>query len=603
MPVGTKDPIKYLKDNNGSGDYKEALNPDCEHVLPILAAYWYIGGLYTASGSSGCVPDVKQLEGEYKWSHHYCNHLKLDALYINDDGTINDAIIINELQTIWDHLPPVKNYFKAVHPTWTRQNMYLQLASIKTVLNDPALQENIRRFSGPERKLEALGSYTNIIYYLNCIASGVIGTNKDIQRIVAKALAFTEKIPELTPEQRAIGSKIVEAPEPLDVSDTQNVITQLNELIFKDHAQNVTVDGTDYTMVQTVSNSISCKPSGSTDTYVSLFDMINIYNTNDNAFSRTLKPYGGDTKFKFKGPSVLGLKSLLVETAATRDTLLELKGIFFSALSAIGQGYGLSFPNEPVHISNITTDNLMIWLCQLLNEMFLFYGNKLTPIINAKYSVVSKKDKENVLKEQIVLETYNELYKKLKEYSFQFLSDDKKKESYNDVVNPIYTFLVKKIETIELPTTKRTLKNESGDTLPPPPGWHATMNKDQNKIIYHTAGLVTDVHPDVSELVNGANVLLSISQESAAGPGKKKGVVDKLSQPREKRQSMLRRPSIGKQTTTPKPKGRRTRDGKSMMDSDPLYGNTNGGRKPKKRLKTNKKKSRRVKKGKQTRRK
>lgn len=83
------------------------LNSECEHIVPILAAWWILGGLYSSQGPA-VRPEL--LDHEYRYSHHFCNHLKSSILFFDREGNPDIDIINSFLRKIWDSVPTIQRY-------------------------------------------------------------------------------------------------------------------------------------------------------------------------------------------------------------------------------------------------------------------------------------------------------------------------------------------------------------------------------------------------------------------------------------------------------------------------------------------------------------
>jgi hypothetical protein len=62
-------------------DKRQAFTPQCEHVLPIAQAVYYLE-LYSSDNSKPA--DIDFLKLEYEWAHPYCNYRKTDSIFIKE---------------------------------------------------------------------------------------------------------------------------------------------------------------------------------------------------------------------------------------------------------------------------------------------------------------------------------------------------------------------------------------------------------------------------------------------------------------------------------------------------------------------------------------
>lgn len=86
----------------------DRFTPECEHVLPVMQAVLVLGGLYSERVRRA--DDIwwkhisKFFPLEYRWSHSICNNTKDENLFFDDNGVIQDYLIDNYLNKIYNKL-------------------------------------------------------------------------------------------------------------------------------------------------------------------------------------------------------------------------------------------------------------------------------------------------------------------------------------------------------------------------------------------------------------------------------------------------------------------------------------------------------------------
>lgn len=85
--------------------------PQCEHILPVMQAFFILGGLYWSEtiAEEGPIFQAK-MKKEYAWSHAYCNNLKDEYNFFDDEGNIKADMIRNMLIKIYNKVTPIQNY-------------------------------------------------------------------------------------------------------------------------------------------------------------------------------------------------------------------------------------------------------------------------------------------------------------------------------------------------------------------------------------------------------------------------------------------------------------------------------------------------------------
>ncbi len=92
--------IIYQKSEFGK-NYAHALYPECEHILPVTTARWYL----TLYMGKNALYAAEELEMEYAWAHRVCNQTKSNELYVTENRDtrkleINEAKLVESLQDI-----------------------------------------------------------------------------------------------------------------------------------------------------------------------------------------------------------------------------------------------------------------------------------------------------------------------------------------------------------------------------------------------------------------------------------------------------------------------------------------------------------------------
>lgn len=75
--------------------------PHCEHILPVMAATFILGGLYDEHYHK-LPPNLKDMiAANYLWAHPVCNLVKANNVYFNDKGEISQRHIQDEIDAIF----------------------------------------------------------------------------------------------------------------------------------------------------------------------------------------------------------------------------------------------------------------------------------------------------------------------------------------------------------------------------------------------------------------------------------------------------------------------------------------------------------------------
>jgi hypothetical protein len=181
------------------------LKAECEHVLPVVAAWWIIGSLATTK--PGFTPLNAHLhKHEYRWSHRYCNRKKLDSLYFTREGTINKTILEEHLYNIWLNLKPVRLYYmekiknKIQNPTDFKEVQLPEMYKVLTPLVDVYKTMMIGEFSN----LNILALIANISSYLRDVVESD-SVPPVLRNIVRKGIGYIESPPaELRDDQQQL---------------------------------------------------------------------------------------------------------------------------------------------------------------------------------------------------------------------------------------------------------------------------------------------------------------------------------------------------------------------------------------------------------------
>jgi hypothetical protein len=211
----TSEPTISEKTRNG-----RLLNAECEHILPVLAAWWVIGSLATGNEAlTGINTELHKYE--YKWSHHYCNHYKLDTLYFTPDGEINRDVLRKTLNNIWHTVKPIRNYYQRNGVTKISDFYAVQIPKMEAVL--APLVGVYKTMIGEEAGMHTLAAFANINSHLMRLAeSDSIPPN--LKLIVSKGIGFREPPAlKLTPEQERMRGMLHTDTKVLTEEDAQSL--------------------------------------------------------------------------------------------------------------------------------------------------------------------------------------------------------------------------------------------------------------------------------------------------------------------------------------------------------------------------------------------
>ena len=199
----------------------KSLRAECEHILPVGAAWWVIGGLKSGN------PDVETINeelymDEYRWSHHFCNHLKLDSIYFTPEGDPDIAVLEKTLSIIWLGLKPVRNYYEKNYSITTLKNfIQFQIPRMLDVLT-PLISE-YKKMLGEDSNLHLLALAANIKSHVERLAESQ-SIPPTLKNIIQKGISFQEEEPtELTAKPGEAARDEIRA---LEKSDTDKLVSE-----------------------------------------------------------------------------------------------------------------------------------------------------------------------------------------------------------------------------------------------------------------------------------------------------------------------------------------------------------------------------------------
>ena len=210
----------------GSGESTipdKSLKAECEHVLPVNAAWWVIGSLKSGN------PDVETIneklyKDEYRWSHHFCNHLKKDSIYFTPEGEPDIPVLEKTLSIIWNDLKPVRNYYekKKEHSITTFEDFKeYQIPRMLDVLT-PLISE-YKKMLGGDSNLHLLALAANIKSHVERLAESQ-SIPLRLKNIIKKGISFQEEEPaELTAKPGEAARDEIRA---LEKSDTDKLVSE-----------------------------------------------------------------------------------------------------------------------------------------------------------------------------------------------------------------------------------------------------------------------------------------------------------------------------------------------------------------------------------------
>jgi hypothetical protein len=107
---GLRIPEKPTKPD-GKYDTEDELYPECEHIIPVISARWYLD-IYKGEKLSD--EDRKVLETEYAWAHRVCNQAKLNALFVQEvlDKETGSIVLIPNRNNIYKALQLIQQRAK-----------------------------------------------------------------------------------------------------------------------------------------------------------------------------------------------------------------------------------------------------------------------------------------------------------------------------------------------------------------------------------------------------------------------------------------------------------------------------------------------------------
>lgn len=151
--------VKFISNEKMNID----LLPQCEHILPVMQAFFILGGLYWNETYEQQSKYIKELlDKEYAWSHAYCNNIKDDTNLFDDEGNIRVDIIKNLLIRIYAKVEPIRKKVQDKYggtnknaPTkWIKD----QTASMIKEFLDPLANVYKKTILGEQANLEMLAS-------------------------------------------------------------------------------------------------------------------------------------------------------------------------------------------------------------------------------------------------------------------------------------------------------------------------------------------------------------------------------------------------------------------------------------------------------------
>lgn len=126
--------------------------PQCEHILPVMQAFFILGGLYWSETIAKESKQFKErIKKEYAWSHAYCNNLKDETNFFDDKGEVQTKVIEDILVKIYTNVLPIKNYLirqgKTDKNKWaneqianmTRDKLSPLISEYKNIMANPLL--------------------------------------------------------------------------------------------------------------------------------------------------------------------------------------------------------------------------------------------------------------------------------------------------------------------------------------------------------------------------------------------------------------------------------------------------------------------------------
>jgi hypothetical protein len=199
----------------------KSLKAECEHVLPVDAAWWVIGGLKSGN------PDVETIneklyKDEYRWSHHFCNHLKKDSIYFTPEGEPDIPVLEKTLSIIWLGLKPVRNYYEKKYRITTLEDFkQYQIRRMLAVLT-PLISE-YNKMLGEDSNLHLLALVANIKSHVERLAESQ-SIPQRLKNIIQKGISFQEEEPaELTAKPGEAARYEIRA---LEISDKDKLVSE-----------------------------------------------------------------------------------------------------------------------------------------------------------------------------------------------------------------------------------------------------------------------------------------------------------------------------------------------------------------------------------------
>lgn len=191
--------------------YPEIKNilPQCEHILPVMQAFLILGGLYWSETiDREDTAFRKLLEKEYAWSHAYCNNVKDEFNFFNDNGKVRREMIGKMLTQIYEHVEPIRNYLLRTGKT-TKSNIDEwvggQIDAMTTTYLDPLIEEYLK---ASQHGLSILASVSGPIKHVRDLPKELPPSDKRVgvlEKWRPESIPITEPTAESTPgmsEQR-----------------------------------------------------------------------------------------------------------------------------------------------------------------------------------------------------------------------------------------------------------------------------------------------------------------------------------------------------------------------------------------------------------------
>lgn len=143
-------------------NYAHPLYPECEHILPVTSARWYLD-LYMFKEQTKDETIAKLLSLEYAWAHRICNQTKSNDLYISEDQ--DKGVILLNSEAIKESLGKIRDAAKTYLTTFGSVPTPVVSAGGKTatqiVEGIAALNPDERKDSRVNAKVQAIVDHLN----------------------------------------------------------------------------------------------------------------------------------------------------------------------------------------------------------------------------------------------------------------------------------------------------------------------------------------------------------------------------------------------------------------------------------------------------------